>query len=147
MVESFGDYRCSGQGLLDAIQSSIYFGGIIGMLLCAKLSEVLMKRQLIICLLSINVASYLMVMASPWLLLAGVGLFLEYTTKTVLWQVISCVMMESVDPDKRPIYFVYLCLSYAVGVTINGPMFYLIPNWQVVLLLSQVVPNALVLLG
>ena len=51
----FGDYRCDNNVEIDRLQSFIYIGGIVGVLIGAFTNEIITKRMLLICTVVANI--------------------------------------------------------------------------------------------
>ena len=65
------------------MQSLIYLGGIIGVIMGAYLSEVMTKRSILISCVVANILGIVLAILGPSLLIASMGLFINFGAKCI----------------------------------------------------------------
>ena len=146
MVGSFGIDRCGSATNLEEVQSLIYCGGTAGMLVGAVLAGFIQKKMFLVALLGLNIFSMALTMFSSDINQAALGLGIDFAVKCIVNELRSCFLIETVSERLRGRFIIVVYIAFAVGVTANGALFYLINSWQIVLLASQLVPTLVVLL-
>lgn len=92
MVDKFGDYRCENSDDLDHVQALIYSGGLIATIFGIFSSTLFTKCQQIILSLFLNLGGLILAVLSPTLMLTGVGLFLNYSARSIQVLLIPCII-------------------------------------------------------
>jgi hypothetical protein len=145
LVSDFGDYRCDGGLYIETLQSFIYIGGLFGLMAGAIFGEYFSKRQICIAIVCINIIGCSVAIFANSLMIASIGLFLNYAAKYVSTEIIPCIISDIVHEDHRGKQTMLIYIFFAVGVTLNGAVFLLISDWRMGLLLYQILPNAVAL--
>jgi hypothetical protein len=140
LASKFGDYRCGGEAELDRLQSFVYIGGIVGVIAGAFLSEVMTKKILMILTVGANLVGLVVVIIAPTLFVASIGLFVNFAAKCIQMEVIICFITEAVSEEIRGKHTIVIYILFAVGVTLNGLIFKLIPQWELVLIVYDLIP-------
>ena len=83
MVSRFGNYRCQTGGDLDWFQGFIYCGGVLGVIMSVLFLTCFTQRQVLICTYLLNIVGLGITLVSPTLMVAGVGLFLNFMGRAV----------------------------------------------------------------
>lgn len=97
LANTFGDYRCEGQGTLENLQSLIYIGGLFGVFAGALLNQMIGKRTLLALSLVMNVLGLGIAVCGTNLTIAGAGLFLNFAAKAIQIEMIPCFISENVS--------------------------------------------------
>lgn len=80
-------------------ESFIYFGGIVGVIVGSILSQYLRKRQMMIVALAVSTIFCLVTLLSPSVMIAVIGLFMNYAMRGIELKLAYCFIAETV-PDK-----------------------------------------------
>jgi MFS family permease len=147
LASKFGDYRCDGGSELQKLQSFIYFGGVFGMVAGIILNSYITKKKVITLTVVAGMLGLGFTLLASSLYLAAIGLFITFAAVSVQIELIVCCVTESVDEEVRGRHTVMLYIFFSIGATFNGLFFKLIPNWEIVLFLTNIIPLAICLAG
>ena len=105
LATHFGNYRCKGVTDLSLAQTFSYTGGFAGIVLGLVLIKFMTQRQLLITLLLVVLFGLVLILVSPWLWLAGVGLFLCTMARGSTVQLITAYLFVWVSEEKKADYY------------------------------------------
>jgi hypothetical protein len=83
----------------------------------------------------------------PTLFISTIGLFINFASKSIQLEVIAVFISETVSSESRGKHYMITCIFFGVGVTLNGLVFKLIPQWELVLVIYIMVPLLFGLIG
>lgn len=94
-----------------------------------------------------NLIGIVVTILAPTLFSAAIGLFLNFAAKCIQMEVIICFITEAVSEEIRGKHSIVIYILFALGVTLNGLLFYLIKSWQLVLVIYDILPLVLGMIG
>jgi hypothetical protein len=113
----------------------------------ALLSEVITKRNLMLATVLVNISGLVIALVAPTLFTASVGLFINFAAKSIQMELIMCFITEAVAEIIRGKQTIFIYITFGSGATLNGLFFYAISNWEVVLVVCDLLPLLMGLAG
>lgn len=147
LATDFGYNSCSSSSDLEKIQAIIYLGGLLSLLFSSVFSDLLSKKRLLLATLITSLIGLAITILSSSILVAGIGLFLNFAVKSMQAQLVTCFITECSAEIRRGRDVMITYLFYGVGVTLNGAVFYLFDSWKTALIIYQILPFIICLLG
>ncbi|XP_071844874.1 solute carrier family 22 member 6-like isoform X2 [Apostichopus japonicus] len=124
------DLVCSKKGLTDLAQSSMMLGGAFGSITAGLLAAHIGRRPVIICSLTIFVASGCALIFSPNIAVF-IALFTIYgATQPGFWTNCHILFMEYLVPSKRSMISAFPPFFQSVGSVLLGVLAYYIRDWR-----------------
>lgn len=105
------------------------------------------KKALMILTVMANIMGLLLAMFGPTILLAAIGLFVNFAAKCIQIEVVVCFITEAVSEEIRGRYSMVIYILFGAGVSLNGLFFNIISSWQLVLIIYNMVPLILGFVG
>ena len=97
LATKFGDYRCDNNVEIDRLQSFIFLGGIVGVLIGTFINEVITKRKIIILSVAFSIIGLGITVLGDTLLKASIGLLINFAACAVQLVLIQCIIVETVS--------------------------------------------------
>jgi hypothetical protein len=97
LADKFGDYRCDSKVEIEGMQTFIYMGGFVGVMLGTYANEYISKRRLLIATVLCNIFGVFLSIFGNSLFLASIGLFINNGAKVVQMEIVPCMITETVS--------------------------------------------------
>lgn len=111
------------------------------------LNTYMTKKKTIVIIAITGISGLVFTILAASLYQAAIGLFITFAAISVQIELIVCCVTESVDEEVRGRHTVMLYIFFSIGATFNGFFFKIIPDWEIVLFLTNIIPLAVCLAG
>ena len=88
----------------------------------------------------------LIALLAPTLIIAAMGLFLNFASKCIEMEIGICYITESIGESIRPKYIILCYIAFGLAATFNGLVFRYL-DWQLAIILYIILPLIISLLG
>ena len=127
------------------METVMYLGNLLGFVAIAILGGFVGKRALALINLVIFLFGLLLTIFAVNLLMGGIGLFFTTLGSNIIIQVCYIYVMETASDKHRQGITALMSAIFSVGALLNVLWFYLLPNFETVLIFFYVIP--LVVIG
>jgi len=131
----FPIYQCpSEQNELNVIKTIFYSGQLFGFFFSSIVGDYIRAKYLLLLGLAIGVVGVILVSVSPWVWLCVTGMFLSLGGCIISYNLTFIFITELVEERKRQTHKVVLSAIFSVGALFNVLWFFVLPNFEIVLL-------------
>jgi MFS family permease len=118
----------------------------LGFVCCFLIGDLIGAKTLMLMGLIVNLIGVFKVVMSGSLMGAGYGMFFCLFGLTITYGVSFTFVTETVGEEKRQSYKVILSSIYSLGGVLNVLWFYLLPNFEMIMILCYQLPTILCIL-
>ena len=141
LANHFGDYRCDKEKLkLDFIETMMYVGGVVGFLISAVIGDLFGRKVLIVGCMCLTVLGLVITIFCSSLTMAAAGLFIATVGIQDGFNICFYFLAETVSEQYREKFSVAIQMFYGIGVLMNVPWYYLVGDWQLILVIFYFLP-------
>ena len=140
MLSRFGNFRCETGGEPMTSQTIIYAGAVVSPLIAALLLKHLKQRQLFLLVLVVSIVGMTITLLSETLLMATIGLFLNFVSRGMMNGIGFGFMSEVTSENIRVKYNNWGYMGCGVGGALIGLVYWVVRPWEVAFALYQLLP-------